>query len=64
MERFRIVRAICATVVTSAMSAAVRYNPAFRTLGKALICLVSRIHAVGLAVKPQTCRTLVRLVMT
>ena len=63
-ERFRNVRAICATVVTSAMSAGVRYNPAVRTLGKALIFLLSRIHAVGLSVKPQTRRTLVRLLMT
>ena len=46
------------------MSAGVRYNPAFRTLGKALIFLLSRIHAVGLSVKPQTRRTLVRLLMT
>jgi hypothetical protein len=63
-ECFRSFRAICATVVTSAMSAGIRYNPVFRTLGKALISLVSRIHAVGLSDKPQTCRTLVRLVMT
>jgi hypothetical protein len=63
-ERFRSLRAICAIVVTSAMSAGVRYNAAFRTLGKALISFVSRIHAVGLSVKPQTCRTLVRLLMT
>jgi hypothetical protein len=46
------------------MSAGIRYNPAFRTLGKALILLVSRIHEVGLSEKPQTWRTLVRLVMT
>jgi hypothetical protein len=46
------------------MSAGVRYNAAFRTLGKALISLVSRIHAAGLSVKPQTCRTLVGLMMT
>jgi hypothetical protein len=46
------------------MSAGVRYNPAFRTLGKALIFLLSRIHAVGLSVKRQTRRTLVRVLMT
>jgi hypothetical protein len=63
-DRFRSLRAICAIVVTSAMSAGVRYNAAFRTLGKALISLVSRIHAAGLSVKPQTCRTLVGLMMT
>jgi hypothetical protein len=63
-DRFRSLRAICAIVVTSRMSAGVRYNPAFRTSGKALISLMSRIHAVGLSVKPQTCRTLVRLMMT
>ena len=63
-DRFRSLRVICAIVVTSVMSAGVRYNAAFRTLGQALSSVVSRFHAAGLSVKPQTRRTLVRLLMT